>query len=93
MEFNGKNLDINKLVANLNLEDNFMHYVGNGIYLSNNQIEILKRNDIDYKKYSNLSSLIFEIESQINDDYEVDEELDSLLASLSEINYYKNIKK
>lgn len=93
MEFNGKNLDINKLVSNLNLEDNFMHDVGNGIYLSNNQIEILKRNDIDYKKYSNLSSLIFEIESQINDDYEVDEELDSLLASLSEINYYKNIKK
>lgn len=93
MEFNGKNLDINKLVSDLNIKDNFIHDVGNGIYLSNNQIEILKRNKIDYKKYSNLSSLIFDIENQINDDYEVDEELDNLLSSLSEINYYKNTKK
>lgn len=93
MELNGKSLDIDKLVSDLNIKDNFIHDVGNGIYLSNNQIEILKRNKIDYKKYSNLSSLIFDIENQINDDYEVDEELDNLLSSLSEINYYKNTKK
>ena len=93
MELNGKSLDIDKLVSDLNIKDNFIHDVGNGIYLSNNQIEILKRNKIDYKKYSNLSSLIFDIENQINDDYEVDAELDNLLSSLSEINYYKNTKK
>lgn len=93
MELNGKNLDINKLVSDLNIKDNFIHDVGNGIYLSNNQIEVLKRNGIDYKKYCNLSSLIFDIENQINNDYEADEELDSLLSSLSEINYYKNTKK
>ena len=93
MEVNGKKLDINELVSGLHLKDNFIHDVGNGIYLSNNQIEVLKRNGIDYNKYCNLSSLIFDIENQLNDDVEADEELESLLSSLSEINYYKNTKK
>lgn len=93
MEFKGKELNVDELVNDLNLEDNFLKFRGNDIYLSNNQINILKRNKIDYKKYSNLSSLIFDIEDYLNSEEEIDEELDNLLLELSEINYYKNTKK
>lgn len=93
MEFKGKDLNVDELVNDLNLEDNFLKFIGNDIYLSNNQINILKRNKIDYKKYSNLSSLIFDIEDYLNIEEEIDEELDNLLLELSEINYYKNTRK
>lgn len=93
MIFKGKNLDVDQLVEDLNIKNNFYTYRNNDIILSNNQINILIRNKINYKKYSNLSSLIFDIEDIINDDEDYDIELDNLLEVLAEINYYKNTKK
>ncbi len=93
MIFKGNNLDINKLVDELDIESSFLTYHNNDILLSNNQINILNRNQIDYKKYTNLSSLIFDIEEIINNEDYVDIELDNLLEDLSEIRYYKDTKK
>ncbi len=93
MIFKGKNLDVDQLVEDLNIKNDFYTYRNNDIILSNNQINILNRNKINYKKYSNLSSLIFDIEDIINDDEDYDIELDNLLEVLAEINYYKNTKK
>lgn len=93
MIFKGKNLDVDQLVEDLNIKNDFYTYRNNDIILSNNQINILIRNKINYKKYSNLSSLIFDIEDIINDDEDYDIELDNLLEVLAEINYYKNTKK
>lgn len=93
MIFKGKNLDVDQLVEDLNIKNDFYTYRNNDIILSNNQINILSRNKINYKKYSNLSSLIFDIEDIINDDEDYDIELDNLLEVLAEINYYKNTKK
>lgn len=93
MEVNGKKIDINTLVDEIDIKNNFRINRGNDIYLSNNQISILERNKIDYKKYSSLSSLIFDIEEYLNNTTEIDEELDALLVDLSEINYYKNTNK
>ena len=93
MIFKGKNLDVDQLVEDLNIKNDFYTYRNNDIILSNNQINILNRNKINYKKYSNLSSLIFDIEDIINDDEGYDIELDNLLEVLAEINYYKNTKK
>ncbi len=93
MEFNGKELNIDKLVDEMDIKNNFRVNRGNDIYLSNNQIRILERNQIDYKKYSSLASLIFDIEEYLNTTSEIDEELDDLLVDLSELNYYKNTNK
>ena len=65
----------------------------NGLLLSKDEIETLKRNEIDYTKYSNLKELIYEIENVINDSYEPLEELEEISLNLSERNYYNNTNK
>lgn len=63
----------------------------NGMFLSNNQVKTLNKNNIDYNNYDNLESLIFELNNVIN---EVDdEELESLAIDLAEFNYYNNQNK
>lgn len=81
--------DIDKLVEELDLENNFIVNRGNGFFLSNNQISILEKNNFNYKDYDNLSSLIFALE----DSMIYDDELDEIIEQLSEINYYYNTKK
>lgn len=93
MKINGKELNVETIVDEIDIKNNFRINRGNDIYLSNNQISILERNKIDYKKYSSLSSLIFDIEEYLNNTSEIDEELDALLVDLSELNYYKNTNK
>lgn len=93
MKVNGQELNIETIVDEIDIKNNFRINRGNDIYLSNNQISILERNKIDYKKYSSLSSLIFDIEEYLNTTSEIDDELDELLTDLSELNYYKNTNK
>ena len=89
---NNKNLDIEKLVKDVYEDKSFIKNRGNGIYLSDNDIEVLKRYDIDYSKYSSLNNLIFDIEEILN--YEVDiDDLDEVSRKLSELNYYNNTNK
>ena len=92
MEINGKNIDINKLTKNVYNDKSMIKMRGNGIYLSDNQIEVLKRYDIDYKKYSSLNSLIFEIEEILNNDVDI-ADLEEISSRLSELNYYNNTNK
>lgn len=65
---------------------------GNGIYLSDNQIEVLKRYNIDYNKYTSLSSLIFDIEKILNEEADI-EDLEEVSGKLAEINYYNYTNK
>lgn len=63
----------------------------NGMFLSNNQVKTLKKNNINYTNYDNLESLIFELNNILN---EIDdEELESLAIDLAEFNYYNNQNK
>ncbi len=92
MKINEQNLDINKLTSDIYDDKSMIKMRGNGIYLSDNQIEVLKRYDIDYKKYSSLNSLIFEIEEILN--YETNaRDLEEISLRLSELNYYNNTNK
>ena len=92
MIVNNKNLDIEKLVKDVYEDKSFIKNRGNGIYLSDNDIEVLKRYAIDYSKYSSLNNLIFDIEEILN--YEVDiDDLDEVSRKLSELNYYNNTNK
>ncbi len=92
MKINNKELDINELTKDVYNDKSMIKMRGNGIYLSDNQIEVLNRYDIDYKKYNSLSSLIFEIEEILNEEVDVDD-LEDVSAKLSELNYYNNTEK
>ena len=92
MKIKGKDVDINKLINNVYDDKNMTKMRGNGIYLSDNQIEVLKRYDIDYKKYISLNSLIFEIEEILNNDVDAND-LEEVSSRLSELNYYNNTNK
>ena len=92
MKINDKQIDISELTKDIYNDKNMIKMRGNGIYLSDNQIEVLKRYDIDYSKYSSLSSLIFEIEEILNNETDI-EDLEEVSKSLSEINYYNNTNK
>ena len=92
MTFKDKKLDINDLTKDVYNDKTMIKMRGNGIYLSDNQIEVLKRYDIDYSKYSSLSSLIFEIEEILNNETDI-EDLEEISQRLSELNYYNNTNK
>ena len=92
MNFKDKKLDINDLTKDVYNDKNMIKMRGNGMYLSDNQREVLKRYDIDYSKYSSLSSLIFEIEEILNNETDI-EDLEEVSQRLSELNYYNNTNK
>ncbi|MCI5733498.1 MAG: hypothetical protein MR296_05685 [Tenericutes bacterium] len=92
MKINNKELDINELTKDVYNDKSMIKMRGNGIYLSDNQIEVLNRYNINYKKYNSLSSLIFEIEEILNEEVDVDD-LEDVSAKLSELNYYNNTEK
>lgn len=91
MKINNKDYSVEDIVDSLNIKDDFLEKRSNGIMLSNYQIEVLKRNDIDYLKYNNVKELIFYVEEILEDND--DEELDKVLNDLSEIVYYNYTNK
>ena len=92
MKINEKDVNIDELVEEIYDDKMMMKMRGNGIYLSDNQIEVLQRYNIDYRKYVSLSSLIFDIESILNEETDL-EELEEISNKLSELNYYNNTNK
>lgn len=72
--------------------DSFMNIDnGNGILLSKYEIELLLKYDIDYRNYSDIESLLKEIDDILENDYI--EELEDIVIKLEEQHYYEDIKK
>lgn len=71
-------------------EGNELEKVNDKLYLTKNQIEVLKRNDIEYSNKT-IDSLMFELEEILN--YEDNEELERISLEISEFNYYHNTDK
>ena len=92
MKVNGKNIDIDELTKEVYNDKNMIKMRGNGIYLSDDQIDVLKRYNIDYNNYSSLQSLIFGIEEVLNEEI-VAEDLEEVSQKLAELNYYNNTNK
>jgi len=86
-----KEYNIEKLVSEINFNDNFIGYNNKGIILTNREIEVLKRNNIEYQKYSSVSELLYEIDEILNETD--DDELEITANNISERNYYLNTKK
>lgn len=88
----GKALNIDELTKEVYDDKNMLKMRGNGIYLSDNEVQVLKKYNIDYKKYSSLSSLVFGIEEILNEEVDADD-LEQISSKLSELNYYNNTNK
>lgn len=71
--------------------EKYMHKKIGNLYLSDAEMDILKLFNIDYNKYNDIKSLIYEIEEVLDENES--EELEWVLNELSEFNYYNNIKK
>lgn len=78
-------IDMNKI------ENNFIKYRKNNIYLTGEQIDILNSYNIDYNSCLSINELIYLIERNKNDDNY--DELDWVETNLSEFNYYHNVNK
>lgn len=83
--------EIKTLIENATNENNFHKVQRNGMFLSNNQIEILEKNNIMWNKFNRYRDLIYEIETRLNNKY--DEDLYEILFWLDEQAYYHNTNK
>ena len=69
-----------------------MHKVReNGLLLTDKQVNVLEKYEINYKNIRNMNELIYEIEDILNQDYY--EDLDLVSKEISEYNYYNNTNK
>lgn len=91
MIVNGKDISIADAIEYTKVESDFLKRRKNNLLLSDRQVEILTRNGINYKKYSDLSSLLFDIEECLNN--EEDYELEEVSKQLAEIHYYSETNK
>lgn len=85
------NEEIKKILNEIDFDNNKLQKINDNLYLTNNQIEVLKRYNIDYEVSNSLRDLMIKIESIL--DYEDIEELENLLITLTERNYYENTNK
>ena len=91
MIINKKEVSIDDAIKISNYEDLLLKRRENNILLSDYQVSVLKRNEIDYNKFSSIRELMFEIENYLDEEF--DEELDLVSSQLSEYIYYNEIKK
>lgn len=85
------NDEIKNILNNIDFDNNKLIKINDNLYLTNNQIEILKRYNINYEISNSLRDLMIKIEEIL--DYETIDELENLLNTLNERNYYENINK
>ena len=73
-------IDINKFISEIDFNANKYNDIGNGILLTNREIDILNKYKINYKKCNSLKEILFEVEDILNDMDIVDEELDYIIS-------------
>ena len=86
------NYDIEELVKDIDIDKVIMKRRSNGLLLSDEHLEILKKYHFNYLKYNTLSSLIYDIEYYLNE-FSDASDLEWLSLNLAEIDYYKNTNK
>ena len=91
MLINGVDVNVKDAIELSKVESDFLKRRESGILLSDYQISVLDMCNINYKNYSNLSSLLFEIEEYLNN--EENDELEEVSRQLAEIHYYSETNK
>ena len=72
--------------------NDFIKLRKNDIYLSDSDIKVLEKYEINYLNYSNMQELLFDLEEILNNNY-VDNDLEELSINLAEYNYYFRTNK
>lgn len=85
------NDEIEELVGLKDNERNMLKTRANGLALTDNQVGVLEKYNIDSSKCGSMSELLYMID-QI-DDTDDDDDLTMLAETLSETNYYQNARK
>ena len=85
----GINLEESEIIGN---EKKFIKNYNN-IYISDEQVEILNKYNINIENYRNISELIYDIEECLNNSYTELDDLEWVSQTLSEYNYYNNTNK
>ena len=80
---------INKISNELDFNNNY-HDI-NGLILTDYEISVLDKYNIDYKNCIDLKSLIYYIEEILNE--ESFDDLEEISLSVSERDYYENTRK
>lgn len=94
MKINNSDIDIETLVTEINPLGMIRKCYSNNIYLSDSDVEILKKYNFDINNYSTIESLIFDIEEYLDTNYDLElDDLERLSINLSEFNYYQNTNK
>lgn len=75
------------------IESSLIQSIGNGIYMTKEEIKVLEKYNISYKYCTNLEELIFKIECYLNSSSELLNDLEELSNNLSEFQYYHYTKK
>ena len=88
-----KEIDINNIVQTLNFEDGQLQDIGNGLFLTKQEIRVLDQYHIPYKNCQTLKQIIWEMEEVLNNMDIVDEELDYISSTIAERDYYQNTNK
>lgn len=83
--------NINELLNEIDFNKNKYTKINDKLILTNYQIEILKKNNINIEQAPSLSYIIFEAENILEE--EPNEDLEQVLYELSERNYYENTHK
>lgn len=92
MRLNGKDISVEDIITEVDIDKNIPKKRNNNLVLRDSQIEILKKYNINYETHTSLKSLIFEIEEILN--YETDlEDLEQLSEELEEMSYYNYTNK
>ena len=86
--FNLIEKEINKVLGDFLIDNN------KGLLLNKYEIEVLNRYNFDYRMYSSLSELIFDIDNYINESSLGDiDDLEEVLEKLYERHYYNEVNK
>ncbi|HAB67552.1 MAG TPA: hypothetical protein DCE23_09325 [Firmicutes bacterium] len=85
------NDEIEELVGLKDNDRNMLKTRANGLLLTDNQVGILERYNIDASKCGSMTELLYMIDQV--DDTDDDDELTYLAENLSETNYYQNTRK
>lgn len=84
--------NLDEFIKNIDVSKSFLKRRNNGILLSDEEINILKKYGINYERCISTDELIFEIEEYLNDDSDA-LDLENLSSRLSEYKYYYETNK
>ena len=91
MKLNNEDINIDDAIKIADIDKIILKRRNNNFLLSDYQISVLNRFQIDYKNFTNVHELLFEIEEFLNELY--DEELDNVGSQIGEYIYYNETKK